>query len=280
MLIKPEWFRYWTDNFLGYGSWKSGIWFISHEEPGGDLREEVAERMEYFYRTRNPADIRLEPTAPLDASFLCDIRELYRHVIYRDEGPRSSLYNDYFDYRFGDHAVLHGIWKNLIAFTHGYLSQPLPDLLSYQTTSFASPELQRESLIPLYPLPSPHDHAWYYSWLDMPDMPYLRSRMQYERHFFDGRIRTILHNLQIYKPTVVLMYEMNNINRLKDAVREFFGDVKFQLVKAIPRVIPQYHTADIAGTRLLITTQVPALKHNRKDTGFDWQELGRRVSSN
>jgi hypothetical protein len=49
------------------------------------------------------------------------------------------------------------------------------------------------------------------------------------------------------------------------------------MVKAIKQKIPQHHRADLNGTSLLITTQVPTLRHNRIETGFDWQEFAKTV---
>jgi hypothetical protein len=73
------------------------------------------------------------------------------------------------------------------------------------------------------------------------------------------------------------MYGMENINTLKKSVQDHFHDTKFKMVKAVKRQIPQHHRADINGTILLITTQIPALRHGRIETGFEWQEFGRIV---
>ena len=89
-----------------------------------------------------------------------------------------------------------------------------------------------------------------------------------------------LHNISVHKPEIVLMYGMNNINILKSAVQEFFPTAKFKMIKAVERKIPQHHRADFNETTMLITTQIPALRHNRIETGFDWQEFGRVVRSN
>jgi hypothetical protein len=70
---------------------------------------------------------------------------------------------------------------------------------------------------------------------------------------------------------------MNNINDLKQSVSQFFTDVKFTQQKAIPQQIPQYHRAELKNTTLLVTTQVPTLRHNRIETGYDWLEFGKRV---
>ncbi len=72
---------------------------------------------------------------------------------------------------------------------------------------------------------------------------------------------------------------MENINTLKKSVQEFFHGAKFKMVKAIKLQIPQHHRADLNGTKLLITTQIPALRHNRIETGFDWQEYGKLVKT-
>jgi hypothetical protein len=268
MLINESALQYWIDNFYGYGVWRSKFWFISYEESGGNLPEEVADKINYFQKVYST----------LDESSLCDIRDLYRHVGVVLDGPKAGLFKNRYEYRFSDHAIPNNIWKNLIAFEHGYLNKTLPDLFEYQKNSFLSPE-NNEALIPLYPLPSPHNHAWYYSWLDLPGTSFLKSRILYEGHVYQHRIKTILTNIGVYKPEVVLMYGMNNINALKKSVQDFFVGVNFKQGKAVKLETPQYHRCDISGTILLITTQIPALRHNRVETGFDWEKLGRNVSA-
>src|SRR5687768_12492342 len=144
MRIEEKTLQHWIENFYGYGSWRARFWFIAHEEGGGDLPEEVAEKLNYFYQV-HPDD---------NGPVLCDIRELYRQVGARLDGPRAALFKTLYDYRFDTNAILQGVWKNLIAFVHGYRNENLPDLLTYQKTSFALPTPSIEALIPLYPLPS------------------------------------------------------------------------------------------------------------------------------
>lgn len=264
MLIQDKPLKHWIDNFYGYGSWDARVWFIAHEESGGDVPEEEAAKFNYFY----------DKHAANANGSLCDIRDLYRHVATRLDGPRANLFSTFFEYRFGPNAVQHGLWKNLIAFVHGYNGKKLPDLLKYQMSSFVSPSSQREALIPLYPLPT-HNHAWYYSWLELPQFPFLKSRTLFQAHVYHARIQTILHNIRTYKPEVVLMYDMDNINGLKESVLSVFHDAKFKQVKAVKMQVPQHHLADLNGTKLIITTQIPALRHNRIETGFDWEGLGK-----
>jgi hypothetical protein len=260
--------KHWVDNFYGYGSWDARFWFIPYEEGGGEFPEEVADRINYFYNAHRDTH-----------ESLCDIRELYRHVGMRSDQPKASSFNNRYEYRFGDHAVQNNIWKNLSAFVHGYNNDTQPDLLEYQKHTFASPSLHNEALITLYPLPSPHNHAWYYSWVTIPQLEFIRRRHVYQEHVYPGRIKTILTNISTYKPKVVLMFDMNNINTIKNSIQEFFPGTKFKMIKAIKGQIPQHHRADIDGTTVLITTQIPALRHNRIETGFDWEELGKRVRS-
>lgn len=264
MLIEEKALNYWMDHFYGYGSWSSKFWFVGHEENGGDLPEETSEKLNYFSSLKTN-----EPT-------LCDIRELYRHVAFRIDGPRAEKFANFHDHRFGARATLHGSWKNIIAFKHGYQNKKLPDLLKYQQTKFASVTSPEEALIQLYPLPA-HNHAWYYAWLDLPKLPFLKSRAQYQEHVYPSRMHNILQNISTHKPEVVLMYGMDNINMLKQSVQEFFSEAKFKMVKAIKHQIPQHHRADFNKTTLLITTQIPALRHNRVETGFDWYEFGKLV---
>ncbi len=266
MRIKENTLKHWIDNFYGYGSWDAGIWFIAHEESGGDVPEEEAAKFNFFY-SRHTANVQ---------GRLCDIRDLYQHVATRLDGPRASLFTNFYEYRFGPNAVQHGLWKNLIAFVHGYSDQKLPDLLEYQKSSFLSPSAYNEALIPLYPLPT-HNHAWYYSWLELPQFPFLKSRTLFQEHSYTARMQTILHNIRTYKPKVVLMYGMDNINVLKESVQAFFVEAKFKQIKAIKGQIPQHHLADLGGTKLIVTTQIPALRHNRIETGFDWEALGKNL---
>jgi len=268
MLIEENALKYWIDNFYGYGSWHARFWFVGYEESGGDVPEEVAEKLNYFYNLQAP-----------NTPALCDIRELYRHVAFRVDGPRAAKFSNLHDQRFAIHATLHGAWKNLIAFTHGYLGEQLPDLLTYQKNSFASPSAPNEALIQLYPLPA-HDHAWYYAWLDLPQFPFLKTRALYQEYLYHSRMQTILENISVYKPEVVLMYGMDNINLLKKSVQGFFPAAKFQVVKSKKQQTPQYHRADFNGTTLLITTQIPSLRHNRVETGFDWYGFGKLVKGN
>lgn len=266
MLIEEKPLRHWIQNFYGYGSWRARFWFIAHEEGGGDLPEEVADKLNYFYKSHPKPD-----------EGLCDIRDVYKNTAIRWEGGKANAFGNLYEYRFGANAIQHGVWKNLIAFVHGYKNENVRDVLAYQKESFASPAALNEALIRLYPLPSPHNHGWYYSWLDLPQFPFLKSRTQYEEHVFQQRMRQILSNIGLHKPEVVLMYGMNNINTLKKSIVEYFDGVKFTMVKAIQQQIPQHHHAVVNGTLMLITTQIPALRHNRIETGFDWVEFGKNV---
>ncbi|HCW08949.1 MAG TPA: hypothetical protein DGG95_16460 [Cytophagales bacterium] len=265
-LIQEKKLKHWLDHFYGYGSWQAPIWFVAYEDSGGDLPEEVAERFNYFFDHHGKTK---EPT-------LCNIREMYKNIASRIEGPRAELFNSLFDFRFGSNAVLHGIWKNLIAFVHGYRHKKLPDLLKYQQSSFVTPS-SYEAWIQLYPLPSPHNHAWYYAWLDMPAFGFLKSRARYEQHVYQQRMTTLLQNIAAYQPEVMLMYDMRNINMLKKSVQDYFPKAKFKAVKGIKLKIPQHHVTVINKTQLIITTQTPALHHNRIETGFEWGELGKML---
>lgn len=267
MLIEETPLKHWIDCFYGYGSWNAPFWFISYEEGGGDLPEEVAERINYFQK------VHVQTQGPA----LCDIRELYREVAIRWEGPKAGTYANRYEYRFGTHAVQNTVWKNLIAFESGY-GVKIDDPLSVQKYTFASPSGQ-EALIQLYPLPSPHNHGWYYSWLELSNLSFLKSRALYEGHIYQQRIHNILSSIGAHKPNLVLMYGMADINTLKKSVQEFFPETQFKMIKATKREIPQHHRANINGTTLLITTQIPALRHNRVESGFDWEAFGKKVKS-
>lgn len=264
MLINEHSLQHWIKHFYGYGSWDSKVWFVSYEEGGGDLPEDVADRLNYFAERHGNA------TAPS----LCDIRGLYKKVTARVDGPRSEKYRTLYDHRFGPEATQHGAWKNLVAFLFGFRDKKLPDLLKYQQESFLSPGHEDIALIDLYPLPSPHNHAWYYSWLDMPKFPFLKSRRMYEEELYEDRINGLLTQVKTHQPDVVVMYGMSNVNALKGSAGE-----TFKMIKGLPQVIPQHHRATIGETILIITTQIPTLRHGRPGTGFDWYEFGKFVTS-
>ncbi len=266
MLIDEKKLLQWIDNFYGYGTWYARFWFIGHEEGGGEVPEEVADKINYFKQSHHNAK-----------GDLADIRELYQHVVFRWEGPKAGTYKNMHEYRFEKNAAQHNVWKNLVSFRHGFENKPLPEMMTYQQKNFASAAKANEALIQLYPLPGPHNHGWYYAWLEMPNLPWLKSRALYEDYLYPTRIRTILSKIAAHKPEVVLMYGMDNINTLKGSIQEFFEGVKFKMVKAVKQQIPQHHRADIGGTTLLITTQIPALRHGRVETGFDWEKFGKSV---
>lgn len=263
MTIDEKALQHWIENFYGYGSWDARIWFVGYEEGGGDTPEEVAERVNYFF----------ENCPDAGSKDLCDIRELYQRVRWTGSGRKS--FTTQHEYRFGPHAVQNSIWKNLAAFVRGYNNMPAPDFLTYQREVFASLTERNEAWLHLYPLPAPHNHAWYYSWLDMPTLSFIKSRAMYEQALYQQRIGHLLSNLRMHKPEVVMMYGMNNVNALKASVQEIFPEAKFRLVKSVKQKIPQHHIAEVGTSRLLITTQIPALRHNRIETGFDWEEMGR-----
>lgn len=264
-MINAESLQHWINHFYGFGSWKARFWYVGYEESGGDLPEEVAEKLHYFYRVHKAA---VDPT-------LCDIRDLYKEIAFRIEGPRAERFSNFYDHRFGPKAVQHGFWKNLTAFTFGYQNKKLPDLLKYQQKQFAMPSAQ-EALLYLYPLPA-HNHAWYYGWLDLPQFPFLKTRSLYEEHVYPSRITGLLQQVQQHRPELVLMYGMENINKLKETVQELFPAAKFKSVKAIKNQIPQHHRAELGDTILLMTTQIPGLRHNRVETGFDWEQFGKSL---
>lgn len=266
MVIKEEALKHWIELFYGYGSWEAKFWFVAYEEGGGDAPEEVADKINYFSSTYDPA-----------SHNLCNIRELYKQVAFKIDGPRADLFTSLFDYRFGKDAVQHGAWKNLIAFVHGYQNKLLPDLLNYQKKSLATVNDKNEALIRLFPLPA-HNHAWYYSWLDLPQLPYLKSRRLYEDQVYPNRIDNILSKMIEYQPQVIVMYGMSNIDRLKKSVKAFYPGSKFTSAKAIKQHIPQHHQANLGATTLLVTTQRPQLRHGRIETGFDWEAFGKEVS--
>jgi len=74
---------------------------------------------------------------------------------------------------------------------------------------------------------------------------------------------------------VVALYSMDNIDKLKKSVQEFYPGVKSKKVKAVKRIIPQHHRADLGATTLIITTKIRGLRHNQIETGLDWEAFGK-----
>ena len=67
-----------------------------------------------------------------------------------------------------------------------------------------------------------------YSWLDLPQLGFLKTRAAYQEHVYPKRIDRILGTMSEHKPEVVVMYGMNNIDRLKKSVKTFYPGTKFQ----------------------------------------------------
>ncbi len=264
MIIRSAPLQFWIDYFYGYGSWKARVWFVGYEEGGGDTPEEVAAKLNYFSETHSSAS----------GATLCDIRDLYSHIPSGFEGDKAKTLPTLHEYRFGRNATLHGYWKNMIAFEAAYHKEKQPDLLQYQKKKFAMPSLEREAWLPLYPLPSTHNHAWYYSWLDLPEFDFLKSRTNYEDHVYLSRINTILSKIKEHQPELVLFYGMDNIAMHKESVQRVFPNANFKSVKGEKQVIPHHHRAELGSTLMLITTQIPALHHNRVESGYDWEKFG------
>ncbi len=267
MIIEETALAHWIENFYGHGSWKARAWFIAHEDGGGDVPEEVAEKINYFYRKHPPGN----------GHQLCNLRDLYQHMAFNADNAKANMYSNLYDFRFGHLAVANTAWNNLIAFVHGFRGEILPNLLDYQKKLFVDSSSSSEALLRLYPLPSANHHAWYYSWLDLPQLSFLKTREQYEQHVYETRMQTLLDKLRGYHPEVVIMYGMNNINKLKQSILQFFPNTVFKAVKAVKQHTPQHHHAVIGQTTLVITTQLPTLRHHRVETGFDWEAFGKAV---
>lgn len=71
MLIEEKPLTSWIDDFYGYRSWQARLWLVGYKENGGDVPEEVTEKINHFCSLKN-----LNPT-------LYDISELNRHVTLR-----------------------------------------------------------------------------------------------------------------------------------------------------------------------------------------------------
>ncbi|WP_420318960.1 hypothetical protein [Ekhidna sp.] len=271
LLISEAALSHWIENFYGYGSWEAPIWFINHEEPSGDMPEEVADKLNYFIETH----------AEVNSPTLCDPRALYKQVRFTPQRSRADIFSNLYDYRFGPNAVQRGEWKGIISLVHGYNNQPISDAetcLEYQCNSLAT-GVNNEALLRLYPLPA-HSHAWYYSWLNLKDMDFLKSRTAYQEHVYEVRMQAILEQIRIYHPKLVIMYDMKSVNTLKESIQRHFSGVKFTTVKAIPHKIPPHHVSRLTetDTTIVITTQSTGLRHNRPETGFDWETFGRALS--
>ncbi len=231
------------------------------------MPEEVADKLNHFTDTHQNVN---SPT-------LCDLRALYQQVRFTPERSRADVFTNLHDYRFGPKAVQRGEWKGIISCVLGYNNQHISHSeasLEYQRYSLAT-GANNEALLRLYPLPA-HSHAWYYSWLELKGMDFLKSRIAYQEHVYEARMRTILGHIHRYHPKLVVMYDMTGINTLKASIQRHFSGVKFTSINAIPGKIPQHHMAKLPkiGTTIVITTQSTGLRHNRRETGFDWHAFG------
>lgn len=256
--------QHWIDSFYGYGSWSAPHWYISYEEDGGDTPEEVAEKIEFFGKRQSVGDD------------LVDIRELYKVCTIPWDSNRLASLETLFDLRFGQQANSSTVWRNLSAFGHAWENEKFTDELEYQRHQFARKDRGREAWLKLYPLPA-HSHAWYYAWLELPDLPFLKTRVTYEDHLFRTRLTKFVEGIRQYRPRLVLMYGMNNIQAIRQFIIASFPGTRFGSVKSTKLKIPSHHYTTIGNTMLVVTTQIPALRHQRVETGFDWAAFGSQL---
>src|SRR5687768_11095386 len=108
MAINEKVLKHWIENFYGYGSWDAKFWFISYEEGGGDLPEEVSEKIDYFYQVNDKQE-----------GSLCDLREVLKEVKVGSDRPKIRTLHSAYKNRFGENAILYGPRKNLSTFRDG-----------------------------------------------------------------------------------------------------------------------------------------------------------------
>ena len=209
MLIEATAPKYWIDNFYGYGSWRRQVlvrwlWRTRRRCTRRSSRKAKlllqCARVRYGLALRHPWIVR---------SSGIPVGRAASREIYQPERPPFWSRCNFTRWLEKPHRLCAWIPKRKPSWS-AHVSEKL----------ICTSSAPNGALIPLFPLPA-HNHAWYYAWLELPQFPFLKSRALYEDYIYSTRINQILKNITVYKPEVVVMCGMDNINLLQKSVQEF-----------------------------------------------------------
>jgi hypothetical protein len=206
--------------FLGYGSFNARFWFIGMEEGGGNDFEQVSKRLE-TWRSRGMRELE-------------DVRD-YHLAIGIDRFFREPI-------------KIQRTWAHLVRVYLSALGHSIEteDIKKYQAKKLGRQDGDT-AILELMPLCSPGTGYWFYDrWSDL---PYLKSREQYELQVMPNRIALLKNKLQTNQPKVVVFYGVS--------YREYYEETIGARTNLISEL--DCYSCDIQSTRYLIIKH-PAAK--------------------
>lgn len=177
-----------AENFFGYGSPKSKLWFIGIEEAGGRCERVVDERLKKWSDGFNRAPF-------VDG--------------YKFHQKLSDCNDKQLDRLFRDPVPPQRTWDRLIRIQLAIEGKPC-DVQSLRKTEWTR-STSKSCLLELLPLPSPSVKTWNYGeWLcqecDSKLADAFRTRPAYQRHFGKKRAQAIGQLIAKHRPRVVIFY--------------------------------------------------------------------------
>lgn len=194
MINKKE-FKYYLENFYGYGKWSSDIWFIGKEEGGGNSQQECFKKIKIFNMLGQ------------DKESLLDLREYHLMLNGREskwflpDFPLQSTWKLYL-FLIMDKALF-GNSGEKKKFQSRYLARDL----------YFQDSIRSHALIELLPLPNPYDDnewpkrwpIWQREFVDVFDRDFLPdNKQQYRDQFIPPRIKFLYGQINDYNPKFIV----------------------------------------------------------------------------
>ena len=181
-MLDPVKLEAYINNYYGFGSWKSEIWFVGMEEGGGTSIEEVQRRLDSWHN--NPSNL----------------------IDNKAHHERIGLSH------FFEKGACQRTWWKLIMFKlsleeklSGNESEDKEMIRDIQKNSWGQLDSDN-ALLDLFPLPSPGAGDWLYGTLNWTDIQYLQSRVSYEETLKSNRTQFIRKKIKTHRPKVVVFY--------------------------------------------------------------------------
>lgn len=175
-------------NFFGYGNLeeKCKYWFVGIEESGGNLIDEVNERVALWYKNKNITE---------------DLYEYHRNLT-----KDRSAFDDFLDAKA---TKIQFTWEQLIRIVLSYEDKTInPDtILSYQKNNLCRIN-NNTCLLELLPLPDSRNSQWIYKNYDS----CLNNKDIYVENIIQYRIQRIKELIKYKKPQFVVLYIMSYFN--------------------------------------------------------------------
>jgi len=193
-MITSELIKNRINNFWGYGNLKSPVWFIGIEERFDDKKH--------------------------------DIKILEKQLLYSDKYMKNGMVNasrsNLSKWRhlpnmepFLPNAELQKTWRLPISL-YLYLKNNIrPDnnnILSFQRDILSDGDMNEAATLELSSLPAFSVKDW--SFYNKYDIPELKSRNIYQKHYLSKRAESLKKLVDIYKPKLVIFYSSNKNTHL------------------------------------------------------------------